>query len=364
MIVQKYKYQFKYIIIGDTGVGKSCLVLQFVQKSVKQSHDITIGVEFAKKLININNLPIQLQLWDTAGQENFRSITRQYYKSAIGALLVYDITRRDSFLSVEKWLEELKDNSDHNISIILVGNKKDMANRREVEFDEGYALAQKYNLLFSEASAFNGEGVDKMDQRQNQKPNLIFLDIDGVMQLKKAKQIKNEDAINFQKQCMQEISQEFQYIVPRDIYQIKYCFLPDAIEVIQELCEKYYCKIVISSSWRLIYNLNDLKLMFSLIGLDTHIIGETPELEQFNNNFNPSENQEFFVEGKYRYKEIQKYMELNSGTFDGFVILDDKYTEQFETYFKNNFVQVKGNEGLSKTQHMEKILQILNLKND
>ena len=92
-----YSYLFKYIIIGDTGVGKSCLLLQFTDKRFRNDHDITIGVEFGSRMIQLDNKEIKLQIWDTAGQESFRSITRSYYRGAAGALLVYDITRRDTF---------------------------------------------------------------------------------------------------------------------------------------------------------------------------------------------------------------------------------------------------------------------------
>lgn len=114
-----YSYLFKYIIIGDTGVGKSCLLLQFTDKRFQPVHDLTIGVEFGARMINIDQkqvclkshfefefkkFQIKLQIWDTAGQESFRSITRSYYRGAAGALLVYDITRRDTFNHLTTWL--------------------------------------------------------------------------------------------------------------------------------------------------------------------------------------------------------------------------------------------------------------------
>ena len=92
-----YSYLFKYIIIGDTGVGKSCLLLQFTDKRFRHDHDLTIGVEFGSRMLRLEDKEIKLQIWDTAGQESFRSITRSYYRGAAGALLVYDITRRDTF---------------------------------------------------------------------------------------------------------------------------------------------------------------------------------------------------------------------------------------------------------------------------
>merc|ERR1712063_239660 len=126
-----YAYLFKYIIIGDTGVGKSCLLLQFTDKRFQPVHDLTIGVEFGARMISVENKQIKLQIWDTAGQESFRSITRSYYRGACGALLVYDISRRDTFNHLTKWLEEARANANANMAIMLIGNKCDL-DRREV----------------------------------------------------------------------------------------------------------------------------------------------------------------------------------------------------------------------------------------
>jgi Ras-related protein Rab-2A len=100
-----YSYLFKYIVIGDTSVGKSCLLLQFLEKKFKFDHDTTIGVEFGSKIITVKDKHIKLQIWDTAGQETFKSITRSYYRGSIGVILVYDITNRDSFNNISKWLD-------------------------------------------------------------------------------------------------------------------------------------------------------------------------------------------------------------------------------------------------------------------
>ena len=119
-----YEYFFKYIIVGDTGVGKSCLLLQFTDKRFQSLHELTIGVEFGTCIINIQGRPIKLQMWDTAGQEAFRSITRSYYRGAAGALLVYDITRRDTFNHLTTWLEDARQHSNSNMVIMLIGNKR------------------------------------------------------------------------------------------------------------------------------------------------------------------------------------------------------------------------------------------------
>lgn len=119
----------RYIIIGDTGVGKSCLLLQFTDKRFQPVHDLTIGVEFGARLINLDGKQIKLQIWDTAGQESFRSITRSYYRGAAGALLVYDITRRETFDHLASWLEDARQHANPNMTIMLIGNKADLSVR-------------------------------------------------------------------------------------------------------------------------------------------------------------------------------------------------------------------------------------------
>ncbi|CAM9460348.1 unnamed protein product [Phaeothamnion confervicola] len=155
-----YAYLFKYIIIGDTGVGKSCLLLQFTDKRFQPVHDLTIGVEFGARMINIDNRQIKLQIWDTAGQESFRSITRSYYRGAAGALLVYDITRRDTFNHLTRWLEEARQNSNSNMVIMLIGNKSDLEHRRAVSTKEGEQFAEENGLIFLETSAKTAANVE------------------------------------------------------------------------------------------------------------------------------------------------------------------------------------------------------------
>ena len=114
---------------------------------------MTIGVEFGAKTIDINGKTIKIQIWDTAGQEAFQAITRTYYKGAIGALLVYDITRRETFTHVTKWLDDVRTNSSKNITVILIGNKKDLEDKRQVSYEEGEAFAKENGLMFLETSA-------------------------------------------------------------------------------------------------------------------------------------------------------------------------------------------------------------------
>jgi Ras-related protein Rab-2A len=156
-----YAYLFKFIIIGDEAVGKTCLLLQFTDKRYRTSHQVTVGVEFGSRTVEIGSRLIKLQCWDTAGQDRFRSIVRSYYRGAAGALLVYDITRRDSFEHVTQWLQEARSSADPELVITLVGNKNDRASERQVTYEEGHAFAVHNGLHFLETSAVTGHMVDE-----------------------------------------------------------------------------------------------------------------------------------------------------------------------------------------------------------
>ena len=123
-------------------------------------HDLTIGVEFGTRTITLDGKEVKLQIWDTAGQEAFRSITRSYYRGAAGALLVYDITRRETFNQLETWLEDARQHSNANLTIMLIGNKSDLSHRRAVSREEGEAFAEKYGLVFMETSAKTADNVE------------------------------------------------------------------------------------------------------------------------------------------------------------------------------------------------------------
>ncbi len=152
---------FRFIIVGDMAVGKSCLLLQFTDHKFRHQHELTIGVEFGGKTIEVKNKNVKIQIWDTAGQEAFQAITRTYYKGAIGAFLVYDITRKDTFEHITKWLNEVKANGSKDIFCILIGNKKDLEEQRQVKYEEGKKLAEENNLLFLETSAKTAENVQE-----------------------------------------------------------------------------------------------------------------------------------------------------------------------------------------------------------
>lgn len=158
-----FHYLFKYIIIGNASVGKSNLLLKYIHNTFKPEYQLTIGVEFGAKNITIDEKIIRIQIWDTAGQENYRSITRAYYKNCVCAFVVYEISNSQSFKDIQTWVEDCKSNSPKTTMMILVGNKKDLESQRQVSYDEGLTLASKNGMMFYESSAKTGENVDEVN---------------------------------------------------------------------------------------------------------------------------------------------------------------------------------------------------------
>lgn len=155
-----YEYLYKIVLIGDSGVGKSNLLSRFTRDEFNLESRSTIGVEFATRTLEIDGKRVKAQIWDTAGQERYRAITSAYYRGAVGALIVYDISKTESYESVSRWLKELKDHADANIVIELVGNKSDLDHLRAVPTDEAKSFATENSLLFTEASALSSDNVD------------------------------------------------------------------------------------------------------------------------------------------------------------------------------------------------------------
>jgi small GTP-binding protein len=157
----EYDYLFKVVLIGDSGVGKSNLLSRFTRNEFNLESKSTIGVEFATKSIVVEGKTVKAQIWDTAGQERYRAITSAYYRGAVGALLVYDISKRISYENVPRWLKELRDHADQNIVIMLVGNKKDLRHLRQVQTDEAKAFCEQNKLFFIETSALSDTNVSR-----------------------------------------------------------------------------------------------------------------------------------------------------------------------------------------------------------
>jgi len=150
----------KILIIGESGVGKSSLLLRFTDDAFDPEISATIGVDFKVKVISIDGNKVKLAIWDTAGQERFRTLTPSYYRGGQGAILVYDVTSRESFQKVEDWLNELETyTTNHDMIKMLVGNKCDKEDERQVSKEEGIKCARKYQMMFIEASAKTKEGV-------------------------------------------------------------------------------------------------------------------------------------------------------------------------------------------------------------
>ncbi|XP_018013571.1 ras-related protein Rab-4B [Hyalella azteca] len=158
---ESYDFLFKFLVIGSAGTGKSCLLHQFMEGKYKSDSNHTIGVEFGSRIVSVGGKMVKLQIWDTAGQERFRSVTRSYYRGAAGALLVYDISSRESYNALANWLSDARTLASPNIVVLCVGNKKDLDAEREVTFLEASQFAQENELLFLEASALTGENVEE-----------------------------------------------------------------------------------------------------------------------------------------------------------------------------------------------------------
>ena len=155
-----YDYIIKFIIVGDANVGKSNLLLQFTDKTFLFGYDITIGVDFATKIVTHNNKVYKIQLWDTAGQELFRAITRSHYRNVSGCIIVYDITNKKSFESIDYWINDLRDQN-QNISIVIIGNKTDLNHLRMISIDDGIKKAEEYKIKIFETSAKLCSNVDE-----------------------------------------------------------------------------------------------------------------------------------------------------------------------------------------------------------
>jgi len=135
-----YDHLLKYLIIGNSGVGKSCLLLRYSENEYSDKHIITIGVDFKIKSLTIEGQKVKTNIWDTAGQERFKNITVSYYKGASGVMLVYDITDKESFDKLGDWLIEVEKNAPSNVYKILIGNKADLDDQREVTYDQGKVI--------------------------------------------------------------------------------------------------------------------------------------------------------------------------------------------------------------------------------
>jgi len=155
-----YDYLFKLVLIGDSGVGKSCLLLRFADDNFTDSYISTIGVDFRFRTVTIDKKTVKLQIWDTAGQERFRTITSAYYRGADGIIMVYDVTSQESFDHVEEWLSEVDRYANENTSKLLIGNKADLIDEKQVQEEVAQRFADKLGIPFLETSAKAATNVE------------------------------------------------------------------------------------------------------------------------------------------------------------------------------------------------------------
>ena len=159
MLGRKFDQSIKTIIVGDSGVGKTCILIRFIRDEFERDNPSTLGVQFMAKTIEMDNHIIELQLWDTAGQELFRAVTRGYFRSSAGAFICFDITDHHSFENVPKWLNDIRDLARKDCVCILLGNKTDLESERKVTKLEAQTFAESHNLYYFECSALSGHNI-------------------------------------------------------------------------------------------------------------------------------------------------------------------------------------------------------------
>ena len=157
-----FDVKYKIMVLGESKVGKTSLIKRYTKDQFGGVYLTTVGMDFQDKIIEIEDKKVRLQVWDTAGQERFRNVTKSYFQSSQGLLVVYDITDKESFEKINFWMENIKKNAPENVKLILVGNKCDLANERKVTIEDGENKARNYNIKFFESSAKDGTNVNEL----------------------------------------------------------------------------------------------------------------------------------------------------------------------------------------------------------
>ena len=167
---------YKVLLLGDSSVGKTCFLLRYCDKSFQDVHLSTIGLDYRLKTITLkNNKNIKLQIWDTAGQDRFRAITKNYYKSANGVLLIYDISNLQTYENVKNWISQIREEANPNVIIYLAGNKIDVTEEEKVvKTEDGKKIADEFNLPFYETSAKNGDNVNEIFENLVEKIDEVY----------------------------------------------------------------------------------------------------------------------------------------------------------------------------------------------
>ena len=185
--MEKKEFLYKILLLGDTSVGKTCFFMQYVDNTFHEVHISTVGLDNKVKDVQLDDKVYKVQIWDTAGQDRFRSITKNYFKGAHGIVLLYDITNKVSFENVRNWLKQIKEEVDDNVCIILVGNKIDLEDKRQVTKEEGENMAEEYGLMHFECSAKTGENIHESFNELLKKTVENFSKVVDNIQLRKSK---------------------------------------------------------------------------------------------------------------------------------------------------------------------------------
>ena len=157
----EYEMMFKIVLVGDASVGKTNIMSKYLKNEFHEDSKATVGVEFGAKQFTVEGHKIKAQIWDTAGQERYKAMTSAYFKGAKGAFIVYDITSKSSFESVDRWLNDLRVSADKNLTVIIIGNKCDLEQQRDVKKEQGEEKSKSNGVAFMETSALSGENIDK-----------------------------------------------------------------------------------------------------------------------------------------------------------------------------------------------------------
>ncbi len=169
---------YKILLLGDSEVGKSCFLMRYADNVFVENYITTIGLDYKLKYVQLDSGEmIKVQLWDTAGQDRYRTIAKNYYKGSHGILLLYDITKRNSFENIREWIKDIKEEVYEKAIIFLIGNKIDKNSERKITTEQGVKLAEEYNLPFFEASAKTGENVDEIFKSLYKKISEVYIDI-------------------------------------------------------------------------------------------------------------------------------------------------------------------------------------------
>lgn len=204
---EKYDHIIKVILIGDSGVGKSNMVGRFIRDEFLPDTKSTIGVEFATKTLEMTDGSyVKAQIWDTAGQERYRSVTSSYYRGALGAMIVYDVTDVESFRNISMWVRDLKANCEEDCLVMLVGNKSDLSDNRAVSLREGRSVARKEGFAFIETSAKLSTGIDTAFERileeiYKRMPESNYTDRSTVYDDNLAQRLKSDSELEKKRTC-------------------------------------------------------------------------------------------------------------------------------------------------------------------